>query len=69
MLFQINIFDSPVSGSARTGRTAWLAQLSSRTHPNVTAVALANKLARISWAVLAKNEPYRAAVSTNAIVT
>jgi transposase len=52
-----------------SGLSTWLAQLSSRTHPNVAAVALANKLARISWAVLAKNEPYRAAVSTNAIVT
>ena len=33
--------------------------LSSRIHLNVAAVALANKLARIVWAVLAKNEPYR----------
>jgi hypothetical protein len=28
-------------------------------HRNVAAVALANKLARIAWAVLAKNEQYR----------
>ena len=41
------------------GLSAWLAQLTSRTHRNVAAVALANKLARIAWAVLAKNEPYR----------
>ena len=39
--------------------TLWLAQLTSRTHRNVAAVALANKLARMAWAVLAKNEPYR----------
>lgn len=39
--------------------SAWLAQLTSRTHRNVVAVALANKLARIAWAVLAKNEQYR----------
>ena len=49
--------------------STWLAQLSSRTHRNVAAVALANKLARIAWAVLAKNESYRPAVSANAAVT
>jgi transposase len=42
-----------------SGLQAWLAQLSARTHPNVAVVALANKLARIAWAVLAKNEAYR----------
>jgi len=41
---------------------AWLAQLTSRTHHNVAGVALANKLARIAWAVLAKSEVYRPAV-------
>jgi hypothetical protein len=35
-----------------SGLSAWLAQLRSRTHRNVAAVALANKLARIAWAVL-----------------
>jgi transposase len=42
-----------------SGLSAWLAQLTSRTHHNVVAVALANKLARMAWAVLAKNEQYR----------
>jgi transposase len=42
-----------------SGLSAWLAQLTARTHRNVAAVALANKLARMAWAVLAKNEPYR----------
>jgi transposase len=42
-----------------SGLSAWLAQLISRTHRNVAAVALANKLARMAWAVLAKNEHYR----------
>jgi len=42
-----------------SGLCAWLAQLTTRTHSNVAAVALANKLARMAWAVLAKNEPYR----------
>jgi transposase len=41
------------------GLSAWLAQLTSRTHYNVAGVALANKLARIAWAVLAKEEEYR----------
>jgi transposase len=41
------------------GLKAWLEQLTSRTHHNVAAVALANKLARIAWAVLAKGEAYR----------
>jgi transposase len=42
-----------------SGLSAWLAQLISRCHRNVAAVALANKLARMAWAVLAKNEQYR----------
>jgi transposase len=42
-----------------SGLSAWLAQLTSRTHRNVVGVALANKLARMAWAVLAKNEQYR----------
>jgi transposase len=45
-----------------SGLSAWLAQLTSRTHHNVATVALANKLARIAWAVLAKNEQYRPSV-------
>jgi transposase len=41
------------------GLSEWLAKLASRTHRNVVAVALANKLARIAWAVLAKEERYQ----------
>ena len=41
------------------GLKAWLEQLTSRTHHNVAAVALANKLARMAWAVLATGEAYR----------
>ena len=47
------------SAKQSSGLSAWLAQLTARTHRNVAAVALANKLARMAWAVLAKNEPYR----------
>lgn len=50
-----------------SGLSAWLAQLTGRTHPNVAAVALANKLARIAWAVLAKDEPYRSPVSASPV--
>jgi transposase len=42
-----------------SGLSAWLAQLTARTHQNIAIVALANKLARMAWAVLAKNEAYR----------
>ena len=34
-------------------------KLASRAHHNVVGVALANKLARMAWAVLAKGEAYR----------
>jgi transposase len=49
-----------------SGLSTWLAQLTSRTHYNVAGVALANKLARMAWAVLAKNEPYRPPVLARA---
>src|SRR5271156_6807318 len=42
-----------------SGLSAWLEQLTARTHHNIAIVALANKLARMAWAVLAKNEVYR----------
>jgi transposase len=41
------------------GLSAWLTQLTSRTHYNVAGVALANKLARMAWAVLTKGDIYR----------
>jgi transposase len=39
--------------------TAWLAKLSARAHKNVVIVALANKLARIAWALLSKGSRYQ----------
>ena len=48
-----------------SGLSEWLAKLTSRTHHNVAAVALANKLARIAWAVLAKEERYQPLVLTS----
>jgi hypothetical protein len=41
---------------------AWHSQLLARTHQNVVVLALANKLVRMAWAVLCKNERYRAPV-------
>ncbi|MGI9273869.1 MAG: IS110 family transposase [Endozoicomonas sp.] len=38
----------------------WVTQLNSRCHQNVAAVGLANKMARIAWAVMASGEAYRA---------
>ena len=46
--------------------SAWLAQLTSRAHRKVVVVALANKLARTAWAVLATNQQYSPRVSVNA---
>lgn len=46
----------------RRGRQAdgWLMRLAERRNPNVAAVALANKNARIIWALLAHQRDYRA---------
>jgi transposase len=44
---------------ATLGMAGWLRALEARAHPNVVVVALANKLARIAWAVLTRGEPYR----------
>jgi transposase len=40
------------------GLSCWLAQLLTRAHKHVVAVALANKLIRMAWAVLCKNQAY-----------
>ncbi|HEY6119672.1 MAG TPA: IS110 family transposase [Pyrinomonadaceae bacterium] len=44
------------------GLSRWLGQLLARAHQNVVIVALANKLVRMAWAVLCKNQRYRTAV-------
>jgi hypothetical protein len=52
------------------GLSAWLNQLVAHAHTNIVAVALASKMARIVWAVLAKGEAYRPpllATSTEAL--
>lgn len=37
----------------------WLQRLLGRVHPNIAAVALANKNARVAWALLAKHQDYK----------
>ncbi len=45
------------------GFGAWLVRAIQRLHPNVLAAALANKLARIAWTVLAQERSYEARVT------
>ena len=42
----------------RHGLKTWIEAAKKRLHPNVLAIALANKLARIAWAVLAKGRDF-----------
>lgn len=50
----------PSLAKSATPLGAWLRDLLCRAHPNAVVVALANKLARIAWAVLNRGEVYRA---------
>ncbi|MDB5538937.1 MAG: putative transposase for insertion sequence element [Devosia sp.] len=43
-------------------RYPWLVKLMERRSVKIAAVALANKMARIAWAMMARGEPYRAAL-------
>ena len=44
----------------RVNTNVWLAKLLDRRHPNIAAVALANKNARTVWALLAHDREFRA---------
>jgi len=46
--------------------TKWVDDLKERAHVNVAAVAMANKLARVAWAMLTKGERYRASALAGA---
>ena len=48
---------------SKHGFGAWLVRAAQRLHPNVLASALANKLARIAWTVLAQERSYEARVT------
>jgi transposase len=48
-------------GKASAAETAWLDRLRDRRPARLVTVALANKMARVAWALLAHNDRYRAA--------
>ncbi len=54
---------SPIRGARAAPHAAkpnpWLQGLLARRHPNIAAVALANKNARIVWAILAHGRDYQ----------
>jgi len=47
-------------------RHPWLVRLMARRSTKVAAIALANKIARIAWAMMARNESYRAPLPQSA---
>ena len=49
----------------RHGLKSWIESAKKRLHHNVLAIALANKLARIAWAVLAKGRGFEATRTVN----
>jgi transposase len=52
---------------ARPGKSnAWIIALLGRRPRKVAAVALANKMARIAWALMARGERYRASRTISA---
>jgi len=52
--------------TAMQGLWPWIEQASKRLHRNMLAIALANKLARIAWAVLARGQAYHPRIAANA---
>lgn len=50
----------------RHGLKPWIEAAKKRLHPNVLAIALANKLVRIAWSVLAHDRGFETSVITNA---
>jgi len=53
-------------GAAMRSLWPWIEQASKRLHRNMLAIALANKLARIAWAVLARGRAYEPRVPAHA---
>jgi transposase len=51
--------------AAMPGLWPWIERASKRLHRNMLAIALANKLARIAWAVLARGRGYQPRIATN----
>ena len=57
---------SLVRQASRTGapENTWLARMLARKPRMLVATAMANKMARIIWAILSRNEEYRARATT-----
>jgi transposase len=51
--------------AAKRGLWPWIEQAAKRLHRNMLAIALANKLARIAWAVLARGRDYQPRIAAN----
>ncbi len=47
------------AGKATTPLAAWIRRLLERRPPRLVSVALANKIARIIWVILARGQTYR----------
>ena len=54
------------AGNKQDPRSLWLNKMRERRHPNVVAVALASKNARIVWAMLSNDEIYESQRSVQA---
>ena len=54
------------SGQRKAGSASWLSNLIARRHKNIPSVALANKNARIIWALLTRGKTFRADYTTAA---
>lgn len=52
--------------SAQLGLWPWIEQAAKRLHRNMLVIALANKLARIAWAVLARGQEYQPRIASPA---
>ena len=52
--------------TAMQGLWPWIEAASKRMHRNMLAIALANKLARIAWAVLARGQAYQSKIAPKA---
>jgi transposase len=57
----------PRPANSGTPLGEWLRALMGRTHKNVVVVALANKLARIAWAVLRREEDFKTTIAHAAL--
>ena len=59
-LFVLGAISIVRTARTRPDKYPWVTELLGRRPTKVVAVALANKMARVAWAVLARGETYRA---------